>query len=292
MKAVLLFLCGVAGAAELRVGIVGTDGSHAVEFTRILNTTPALGARVVAAVKGGSPDMPRSATRVETFAERLRSQWQVELVPDIGTLCARVDGVLLVSVDGRQHLAQAREIIQQRKPLFIDKPMADTVAEAREIARLAQEAEVLVWSSSSLRFSPEIVQLAGTAPLRAVVWGPNTVEERFGLDLSYEGIHAVEILFRLFGRGFADVRRVSGQGQDVLVARWRDGRQASVHVGSGLPFGAMAQQGREWAATPARVSSGYESLLEAVVRSFRTGRAPVPLDETLELLQFLEAARR
>jgi predicted dehydrogenase len=247
---------------------------------------------VVAAVKAGSPGMPRSATRVEAFAKRLRSEWQVRLVPDIADLCARVDGVLLLSVDGRQHLSQAREIIRRRRPLFIDKPIADTLADAREIARMAQQAGVLVWSSSSLRFSPEIVELARAASSGAVAWGPNTVEERFGLALAYEGIHAVEMLFRLFGGGFAGVRRVSGKAGDMLVARWSDGRQASVHFEAGLPFGAAAYQGGEWRTTPARVSSGYEQLLDAVIRSFRTGRAPVPLEETLEIMRFLDAAQQ
>jgi hypothetical protein len=271
---------------------VGTDGSHAVAFTRILNQTPALRARVVAAVKAGSPDMPRSAARVDAFAAQLEREYSVALLPTIDRLCQQVDAVLLLSVDGRQHLAQAREILAHRKPLFIDKPIADTAADARAIARLAEESGVLVWSSSSLRFSPEIANLAGAACSRAIVWGPNTVEERFGLDLAYEGIHAVEILFRLFGPGVAAVRRVSTATQDVLIAQWSDGRQASVHLGHGLPFGAAVEHERVWTTTPARVTAGYPELMEAVVQSFRTGRAPVTLRETLEIMGVLERAQR
>ena len=50
--------------------------------------------------------------------------------------------MILTSVDGRVHLAQAREIIKGRKPMFIDKPLASTLDDAREIARLAKEARV------------------------------------------------------------------------------------------------------------------------------------------------------
>src|SRR5690606_35005962 len=54
------------GAAPLRVGLIGLDTSHVVAFTRLLND-PAHpdhvpGARVVAAFKGGSPDVEASAT--------------------------------------------------------------------------------------------------------------------------------------------------------------------------------------------------------------------------------------
>jgi hypothetical protein len=46
--------------------IVGTDTSHAIEFTRILNDAAGEdhvpGARVVAACEGGSPDIEESAS--------------------------------------------------------------------------------------------------------------------------------------------------------------------------------------------------------------------------------------
>ena len=49
--------------------------------------------------------------------------------------------VLLESVDGRPHLAQARPVIAAGKPLFIDKPMAASLADAMEIFRLAKREE-------------------------------------------------------------------------------------------------------------------------------------------------------
>src|SRR5262249_59430195 len=51
-------------AAPLRLGIIGLDTSHVLRFTELLNdpSNPdhVAGARVVAAFKGGSPDMERS----------------------------------------------------------------------------------------------------------------------------------------------------------------------------------------------------------------------------------------
>ena len=66
-----------AFATDLRLGIIGTDTSHAVEFTKILNDASnpnhVPGARVVAAFKGGSPDIPSSHDRVEDYAEATHS---------------------------------------------------------------------------------------------------------------------------------------------------------------------------------------------------------------------------
>ena len=132
-----------APAADLRVGIIGTDTSHVPAFAKFLNGDPnapdhIAGARVVAAYKGGSKDIEESANRVEGFAEDIRTKYGVEIVPDIATLISKVDVVLLTSLDGRVHLAQAKPVIAAHKALFIDKPLAATLEDAREIARLAK----------------------------------------------------------------------------------------------------------------------------------------------------------
>ena len=59
-------------AAELRIGIIGCDTSHVPEFTELINNPDAkghvAGGRVVGAFKGGSPDIPSSASRLEVCA--------------------------------------------------------------------------------------------------------------------------------------------------------------------------------------------------------------------------------
>ena len=59
-------------AADMRLGIIGTDTSHAAAFARVLNDFTAPdhlpGARIVAAWKGGSADIKESVSRVDQFA--------------------------------------------------------------------------------------------------------------------------------------------------------------------------------------------------------------------------------
>src|ERR1035438_2084947 len=117
MKALTLFCAFSVAmvAADLRIGIIGTDTSHATAFTKILNDATAPdhvpGARVVAAYKGGSADIEASRSRVDQFAAELRDKWQVKIVDSIYELCRQVDAVLLLSNDGRIHLAQARIVM-------------------------------------------------------------------------------------------------------------------------------------------------------------------------------------
>ena len=81
----------VAFAADLRIGIIGCDTSHVTAFTEVLNNPQAKGhvpgGKVVAAYKGGSPDIPSSINRVEEYATTLRDKYGVKMCDTIEALC-------------------------------------------------------------------------------------------------------------------------------------------------------------------------------------------------------------
>ena len=83
----LLLLCAAAFGADLRIGIIGTDTSHVIAFTKILNDPTNKdhipGARVVAAYKGGSKDIEDSCQPRRQVRRRAEDEWNVEIVPDI-----------------------------------------------------------------------------------------------------------------------------------------------------------------------------------------------------------------
>jgi Oxidoreductase family, NAD-binding Rossmann fold len=301
MKTLALFctLSIVLTAADLRLGIIGADTSHATAFTKILNDSAAPdhvpGARVVAAFKGGSPDIEASRTRVDQFAAELRDKWQVKTVDSIEELCRQVDAVLLTSNDGRVHLAQARLVIAAHKPLFIDKPLASTLEDAREIARLAKEADVPWFSSSSMRFG-------GVASLRtldlegAMTWGPGPLEEHHQLDLSWYAIHPIEMLYTLMGQGCEEVTRISTAEADVMVGRWKGGRIGTVRALRPYgDYGAVVyrkNQKAQASEVSKKLDGGYAPLVHEIVEFFQTGKAPVFNEETLEIFAFMDAAQR
>jgi hypothetical protein len=295
--AALLFLAAALNAAEFRLGIVGTDTSHVVVFTQAFNDASApghvAGVRVVAAYKGGSPDLKDSIGRVDKFAEELHTKWNIEIVPDIPTLCSKVDGILLESVDGRVHLAQAKQVIAAHKPVFIDKPLASTLKDAREIARLAKEAGVPWFSSSSLRFGETAKALKSPDNLGATTWGPGPLEEHHQLDLSYYAIHPIELLYTLMGTGCEEVTRIAEPNADVVVGKWKGGRIGSVRaIRPYSSYGAVVFRAKEVLQSDPKAKDDYDGLLHEIVRFFETKTPPVSNDETLEIFAFLDAAQR
>lgn len=297
-----------AAGKVLRVGMIGLDTSHVTAFTSLLNDPNhpdhVPGARVVAAFKGGSPDVEASATRVDKFTAELRDKWKIEIVDSIEALLPKVDVVMIESVDARVHLAQARPVIAARKPLFIDKPMAASTRDGAEIMRLAKAAGVPVFSASSRRFVEDVLMLKENPKVGAVLgastYGPATLEPHHP-DLFWYGVHAVETLYQLMGPGCVSVSRTHTEGTDVVVGTWADGRVGVVRgVRSGkygtyghTVFGAgdvVSATSEMPLPNGAKRRTGYYGLVKRIIEFYQTGVPPVSPDEVVETLAFMEAA--
>ena len=176
----------------------------------------------MAAYPGGSADIPSSRDRVAGYTKELHEKYGVEIVDSIDELLKKVDVVLLESVDGRPHLAQARPVFQAQKPVFIDKPVAGTLADAIAIYDLARETGTPCFSSSSLRFSPGIAGMKNNPKVGDVLgcdaYGPCHLEEHHP-DLYWYGVHGVETLFTIMGTGCQSVSRVQTEGTDLVGGR-------------------------------------------------------------------------
>ena len=291
-----VLLASAAWPADLRLGIIGTDTSHVTAFTRMLNDEASpqhvSGARVVAAFKGGSMEPSDSYKRVDQFAEELKTRWKVEFVADIRALCPKVDGILLESVDGRQHLEQAKQALACGKPLWIDKPLASSLEDAREIARLARQAGVPWFTASSLRYGQDVEKMKFADAQGAVTWGAGPLGS-FQLDLTYYAIHAIELLYSVLGPGCQEVSRIHTEGADIMVGKWKDGKTGEARaLRPDSNYGVLVfRPGGKAEVTP-KIDDGYRPLVEEIVRFFQTKQPPVANQESLEVMEFMDAAQR
>ncbi len=281
--------------APIRVGMIGLDTSHCGAFTQALNDPKAApdiaGFRVVAAYPRGSADIVSSTERIPEYTKDFRKRG-VEIVDSISALLPKVDVVLLETNDGRPHLEQALTVMKAGKPLFIDKPIAGSLADAIAIFEAAKRYHVPVFSSSSLRFSKHTLE-ARQGKIGVVQSCETTSPchlEKTHPDLFWYGIHGVESLFTVMGTGCKSVRRTQSTGtDDVVVGQWEGGRVGTFH-------GTRSKGGYGGKATGTKGTldvgayDGYRPLVVAIVNFFRSGIAPVKEDETLEIYAFMEAA--
>lgn len=300
MKKILILFSSLLGLSSLtakdpiRIGMIGLDTSHVTAFTKIINDPKSKnhvsGAKVVAAFKGGSPDIETSISRVDDYTKTLKEDFGVEICETIEDLCSKVDAVMIESVDGRPHLSQAKPVIAAGLPLFLDKPVAGSLSDALEIYKLAKEAGVPVFSSSSLRYGKSTQAVRGGSIGKvtyALCSSPAKIEPHHP-DLYWYGVHGCESLFTVMGTGCQSViRRTTSDGLIEVEGTWEDGRTGIFREGKGYSGIARNAKGEEVAVG---AYDGYAPLVVEVVKFFQTKSPPVSATETIELFTFMEAA--
>jgi hypothetical protein len=85
---------------------------------------------------------------------------------------------------------------------------------------------------------------------------------------------------------------VFDEKQEIVSGRWRDGRIGSVRGirqgRSGYAFTAFCEQAVEH--VPISTNTIYRELLKRIVPMFETRKPPLEIQETLEIVRFIEAA--
>jgi predicted dehydrogenase len=108
------------------------------------------------------------------------------------------------------------------------------------------------------------------------------------------GIHSVEMLYAALGKGCVQVRTLTTPDYDLIIGKWADGRIGTVRGNrtGNQQFGATLHftKGSRSVDVYANPKPYYASLLEKVMQWFQTGKADIEMEETLELIRFIEAA--
>ncbi|MBR4652203.1 MAG: Gfo/Idh/MocA family oxidoreductase [Kiritimatiellae bacterium] len=296
-----LALSAAFAEPERKVGVIGLDTSHALAFTKLMNVDKdpgVVGFRVVAAYQWGSRDIISSTNRYPKYVPQMQ-EMGVEIVPSIADLLKKVDVVLLETNDGREHLAQAKEVFASGKPVFIDKPLAHNLRDAIKIYEAGKAVGAKWFSSSALRFSEVAVKArAGEyGPIRgAALISPSPLEEQGTHNFyTWYGIHGFEPLVAIMGMGVDKVSCFRNDSDDVIIATWKDGRMGELRLQrkSWIYSGYVLPEKPKDRKNPLVIfggNQGYQPLLKEIVEFFRTGVVPVPNEETLEIMAFMEAA--
>ncbi len=144
------------------------------------------------------------------------SEYQVPRYPDIDSLIADADAVDIVSVT-TSHYDIAKRALQQGKHLFIEKPLAQTVEEGKELVQLVNEAHVKCQVGHVERYNPAFLALEDKMlnPMfveahRLAQFNPRGTDVSVILDLM---IHDIDIVLSLVKSG---VKRISASGVAVV----------------------------------------------------------------------------
>jgi len=285
---------------EIKIGIIGFDTSHVSAFTKLINdpsdTFHVPGGRVVAGAPTFSPDFDLSYNRVEGFKKELVEKYNVKLYDRIEDMLDVVDAVLLESADGRRHLKEAEPVIKTGKPMFIDKPFTAGYADAAKIVQLAEKYKCPIFSCSSLRFDANIQKVRNDSELGNVL-GCDAFSSESRVDVMpgffWYGIHGIEILFSFMKTGCQSVQVFNTDSADIATGIWKDGR---IGVYRGIKKGASSYgmtvfgEKKVCQTTYNPDIPMYSMLIKEIMNFFQSGIPPFPIQETLEIVAFMETS--
>lgn len=266
-----------------RVGIIGTENTHAMAFARLLNLPDQeSGKRLyedvrVVGVYGPEPDGARQVWE-QTGADFIAK------TP--GDFLGRVDAMMITSRKGSLHLGYAEPFIKAGLPLFIDKPFTSDPKEAERLIQQARERGVPLCGGSGCKYAWDVQLLKN----RRKLWESEekllsgTVNFSADRDSEYDGFyfyapHLTEIALTVFGSGVRGVNAFESQGGVVAVLRY-DRFHATLHYTKNSTASTCVLFGKEQNLTrELDISLIYRHETEHFVHMLRTGEMPADYEE-------------
>lgn len=227
----------------LKLGVIGLSpgNGHPYSWAAIFN-----GYDPARMEECGFPVIPRYLEK-QCFPEDVISEAQVThvwaqsdeiathiakatLIPNVvqqfTDMIGEVDGVLLARDDAELHHEFAVPFLKAGIPVYIDKPLALSVFEAKKLLNL-QQYPGQIFSCSALRFAKEL-QL--TPSERVQIGRLRHIHATVPKDWDKYAVHVIEPLLKLAGdRGFLEHTQVFRGGDSVtMVAGYSDGLQVVI----------------------------------------------------------------
>ncbi|WP_050613813.1 Gfo/Idh/MocA family oxidoreductase [Bacillus testis] len=278
----------------IRIGIIGADSTHAVAFTEqltnALNPYHVPGGEVIG-FYSAEPSIDQE--RKKDIEKKLIHQYGLVQLASFPQMADRCDAFLLLTVHPYEKQAQLKGLLNYNKPVFIDKPISLTAAEAIQLERLSHKAKTPIMSSSALRFvtafenfkntytqTEEAIQFNGPLLFHSSIPG-----------YFWYGIHLAEMVVSLMGGLPEELSVKRNGGREIVECVYNHQLVRMVFENRGdEPFSLKLNN------RTIPLASGsepiYTGLLKNIMAFFQTGHSTVPFEETIDVMRMLESMNK
>lgn len=216
----------------LRIGIVGSDNSHAVNYSRLANIEGVVGddARVVA-ITGPDPERTKEVAGLGNIPE---------IVETPQDLLGKVDAVLVVHRHGDLHLANTLPFLEAGLPVYVDKPFTISLDDGAQLIRTAELNNALLTSYSSLRYASTVTDIAASlGDLGRIhaghMTGPCDFSSEYGGPFFY-ATHVLEMALRLLGDDVTTVRAIRVGSSVIVTVTWANDTVVTISYLTGAAY--------------------------------------------------------
>ncbi len=282
---------------KIKAAAIGLDTMHTVEFARLLQDPAAKekveGMEITKCLTFETPFQSRQG--LEERRQYLESLG-IGVTEDFDEAVSGCDAILLNIDDASLHREYFERCVKLGKPIYVDKPLADSMENAMAMVQAARRENIRFFTASALRYDIEIARSisANPNPSGAFVYGA-LGKAPAGSSIVWYSIHCFEILELAMGRGAAALTWIPDRRGAVCHVAYRDGRRGVIEFTHGCwEYGGILHMpdGRHESFRNSREQSFYVPLLRDCVSFFRGESDGVKLEDSIEIMAMIDAAER
>lgn len=281
---------------DKKIAIIGLDTSHATAFPKLMQDPETESSQKISGIRAVSCLRFETAFQGKEGLDTRQAYLEsigVKVTEDFEEAVADCDAIMIEINDPALHLEYFEKCAPLGKPIFLDKPFADSVENMCKIIELAKKYNVRFFTASSLRFDIDFVEglEKGLAAEKGMTWGPCGIPPK-GSGIIWYGCHTFEMLQRIMGRGAVSVSGIKDENNYLFRVKYADGRVGMVDLSStSYKYGALIRSKENegvFVNVTCRVPFYYMLMKEFV--KFLDGEQPVALEDSVEVMALQEAA--
>ncbi len=178
-----------------KVAILGCENSHANQFLKL----------VIKDKEYTDIEFVGVYSDDTEAANKLAEEFGVYVMQSYDEFVGKVDGIIITARHGDNHLKYAKPYFESGIPMFVDKPITCTEADALELKALAAKHNVRLCGGSVLKFPAQLQKLKKAVAEKtygnlygAVLRAPVNLKNEYG-DFYFYSQHLVAMMCELFG---------------------------------------------------------------------------------------------
>lgn len=270
-----------------KIGILGSDNCHALEFSKLCNICDENGKYAyddvrVTAIYGFNDDPEHT--------KQVAKEGKVDLIVNSPLeMLGMVDAVMVVYRDGKYHLDDVLPFIEKGYPVWMDKPVVASCEDAKRLEEAIDKYSALVTGGSTLKYTHEVLGLRN----KIIGGSIGRVSAGFvnfpaNLKSQYSGIyfyasHLCEICLAIFGYDAKEVYTsvVDDGNFNVLVSY--DDKEITMNFNedTGDRYFALALGTGGMATTEIDLANFFKFGFEKFVQMLRSKKMPLTTEELL-----------
>ncbi len=281
----------------IRIGILGSDNSHALMFSKIVNIPDSEGyyqfddVRITAIY--GFDDDPM-------HTEKVAKEGRIEFIAKSPEeFYGKVDAVMVVYRHGKYHVPHILPFVEKGYPVWIDKPISTSIEDIEKLREAVERNNTLITGGSTLKYNHEILTLqrmVENKTLGEVSGGsmnfPGDFQSEYN-GIFFYGSHLCEMCLSVFGYDVKSVYASSVNPKNTMVIAKYEDKQVALHFNAKAGKYTLTLTGeKDSFTTEMDTSIIYKLGFEQFIKMLRIKRMPLSFDDLVKPVYMLSAIEK